>query len=48
VDINYKQERKFGGLHITESTKLGVKIKQLRSEHGESYYIIQSLKGTVN
>jgi hypothetical protein len=46
MDIKYKYKTKVLGLHLTENTKLDVHIKNSSSKLSQSYYVMQSLKGT--
>ena len=48
VNINYKQETKFLDLYVTESMKFDVHIRNVISELGVSYYVMQSLKGIIS
>jgi hypothetical protein len=43
MDIKYKYETKFLGLHLTEDIKWDVHIKNLISKLSRSYYVMQKV-----
>ena len=48
MDIKYKYETKFLGLHPTEDIKWDVYIKHLSSKLNRSYYVMQPIKGKTS
>jgi hypothetical protein len=48
LDIAYKSERKFFGIHIRENTKWDMHAKSLSSRLSKICYMIQSLKDVMS